>query len=150
MTSICSCRPSASKASRRINRSCHRWSAPNLLLPLSHSSSSSFFRHHQRNQVKREEPPLEVQEQQQQRKETEGNDSPRTGGLPQGGRTKRTRKLRMEVDWTLLLLPPSPKGKRKRQRKKEGTVAAAATKAKISKKKPKKQDRTLDKKRNQD
>lgn len=77
--------------------------------------------------------------QQQRGKVTGGNGSPRTGGLVQG-RQKRTRKLRMEVDWTLLLLPPSPKGARRRRRK-EGVTA----KAKISKKKRKKQEKSQDK-----
>lgn len=89
--------------------------------------------------MRREE---EIQEK-QQRKVTGGNGSPRTGGLVQG-RQKRTRKLRMEVDWTLLLLPPSPKGARRRRRK-EGV----AVKAKINKKKAKKQEKSQDK-QNQD
>lgn len=78
----------------------------------------------------------------QQRKVTGGNGSPGTGGLVQG-RQKRTRKLRMEVDWTLLLLPPSPKGGRRRRRKER------VVKAKISKKNPKKQEKSKDK-QNQD
>lgn len=87
---------------------------------------------------------VQQQQQQPQGKEMEGNGSPRTGGLVQG-RQKRTRKLRMEVDWTLLLLPPSPKGARRKRGRKEAVTA----KAKISKKKAKKQVKTQDK-QNQD
>lgn len=85
----------------------------------------------------------EVVQLKQQAQVTGGNGSPRTGGLVQG-RQKRTRKLRMEVDWTLLLLPPSPKGARRRRRKE-----AVKVKAKISKKKRKKQVKSQDK-QNQD
>lgn len=50
------------------------------------------------------------------------------GGLVQG-RQKRVRKLRLEVDWTLLLFPPSPKARKKRRK-----PSAANKRKKIAKK----------------
>lgn len=130
----CKIPPSESKASKRINIQSH--AAP-ICRSSRPSDSSNFFRskhcHDRSNsfhnkvpvqakhpsvQPEMDQEPQQQQQQQQPEQQVEAkmgeSSSSKTGGLVQG-RPKRKRKLRLEVDWTLLLLPPSPKVQKKRK-----------------------------------